>query len=81
MKKYEFKYHPDPLGTGAFKNDQTVVCSCCGKETAVYYTGPFYSVEDVGKLCPECIGSGRASEKFDGEFQDGESTDSVSDPE
>ncbi len=80
MKKYDFRYHPDPLETGAFKNDKTVVCDCCGKETDVYYTGPFYSVEDVEQLCPECIQSGRASEKYDGEFQDGESTDPVSDP-
>ena len=80
MEKYNFKYHPDPLETGAFKNDQAVICNCCKKETDVYYTGPFYSVEDVENLCPECIKSGRASETYDGEFQDGESTDPVSDP-
>lgn len=30
-----FKYHPEPLKTGAFKTDKTVVCDCCGKETKV----------------------------------------------
>lgn len=81
MSEYVFKYHPNPLKTGAFKDDKTVICHCCGKQTDVYYTGPFYSVEDVENLCPECIGSGAAAEKFDGAFQDDASADSVSDKE
>ena len=81
MNKYSFKYHPDPLATEIFKNDKTVVCECCGKETDVYYVGPFYSYGNESKFCPECISSGKAAEKFDGEFQDSESTDEVSDPE
>lgn len=52
MEKYNFKYHPDPLETGALKKDQAVICNCCKKETDVYYTGPFYSVEDVEKQSP-----------------------------
>lgn len=80
MSEYKFKYHPDPLKTGAFQNDKTVTCDCCGKQTDVYYTNPFYSAEDVEYLCPECIASGAAAEKFDGEFQDSASTDEVSDP-
>ena len=47
MSEYSFKYHPDPLKTGAFMTDQTVVCECCGKQTDVYYTGPFYSTATV----------------------------------
>ncbi len=78
MSGYNFKYHPDPLKTGAFKNDKTVKCDCCGKVTDVYYDGPFYSVENVEFLCPECIASGAAAEKFDGSFQDSESVDEVS---
>lgn len=80
MSDYSFKYHPDPLKTGEFKNDKTVKCDCCGKQTDVYYDGPFYSVEDIEYLCPECIASGTAAEKFDGSFQDSESVDEVSDP-
>ena len=76
----EFKYHPDPIKTEAFKQDKTVVCNCCGNETGTYYTNPFYSAKDVDYLCPECIASGRAAEKFNGEFQDSESVDEVSDP-
>jgi len=63
-----FKYYPAPLKTGEFETDETVTCECCGKETDVYYTGPFYSVEDIEYLCPECIANGKASKKFDGDF-------------
>ena len=80
MSEYKFKYHPDPLKTGEFKNDQIMVCDCCGKQTDVYYTGPFYSIDNVDYLCPECISSGEAAKKFDGSFQDSESVDEVSDP-
>ena len=65
-----FKYHPDPLKTGTFETDKTVICDCCGKETDIYYSGPFYSVEDVEYLCPECIANVKASKKFDGDFID-----------
>lgn len=77
---FNFKYHPDPLATGAFSNDKTVICDCCGKETNIYYTNPFYSVKEVNNLCPECIANGAAAKKFDGEFQDSGSTDEVIDP-
>lgn len=81
MSEYSFKYHPDPLKTRAFRNDKKMTCGCCGKETWIYYTGPFYSIENVDCLCPDCIASGAAAEKFDGEFQDEMSTDQVSDPQ
>lgn len=79
MSEYKFKYHPYPLKTGAFMNDKTVICECCGKQTDVYYTNPFYSIDEVNSLCPECIASGAAAKKFDGEFQDPDSTDKVKD--
>ncbi|EOF4702975.1 MAG: PF03691 family colicin E2 tolerance protein CbrC [Klebsiella huaxiensis] len=65
-----FKYHPDPLATGAFVDDKTVVCQCCEQQTSVYYTSPFYCVDDVEQLCPWCIADGSAAEKFNGSFQD-----------
>ncbi|EFC7612994.1 hypothetical protein CSE53_003500, partial [Escherichia albertii] len=40
-----FKYHPQPLETGAFKQDKTVECDCCEQETSVYYSSPFYCVD------------------------------------
>ena len=76
----EFKYHPDPFKTEIFKRGEPCECECCGKMTDVWYTGPFYCVEDVRRFCPECIANGSAAEKFDGEFQDGMNVDEVSDP-
>jgi uncharacterized protein CbrC (UPF0167 family) len=74
----KFKYHPDPIKTGAFKTDKTVVCECCAKETNIYYSRPFYSIEEIEFLCPECISNGKASLKFKGEFQDYASIEGIS---
>ena len=76
-----FKYHPDPIKTGAFKSDEIVTCECCDTDTSVYYSGPFYAVEEIEFLCPECIKSGSASKKFEGTFQDESSCDDVGDNE
>ena len=78
---YHFKYHPDPMKTGAFETGQTVVCECCGKKTDVFYQGPFYSEDEVDYLCPDCIASGKAAEKFDGCFVAEEEYDDVDDEE
>ncbi|KNC11344.1 hypothetical protein AC791_05275 [Klebsiella sp. RIT-PI-d] len=72
-----FKYHPQPLETGAFKQDQTVTCDCCEQPTPVYYTNPFYSVDDIDHLCPWCIADGKAAEKYAGSFQDDASIEGV----
>ena len=53
MKIPEFKYHPDPIKTGAFSQGEY----------------------------RKCIANGMAASKFDGEFQDPESTDRVSNPD
>lgn len=72
-----FKYHPEPIKTGAFITDDTVICDCCGKETNIYYEGPFFSVDDIEALCPWCIADGSASEKFEGDFQDLSSVEGI----
>ena len=66
-----FKYHPDPIKTGAFLQGKAHTCDCCGQQTDVWYEQPFFAQQDVECLCPECIASGKAAEKFDGEFVDG----------
>ena len=77
-----FKYHPDPFATEIFRTlEEPVSCPCCGQDTSVVYEGPFYCVEEVHGLCPDCIASGAAAEKYDGEFQDSESVDEVDDPD
>lgn len=66
-----FKYHPNPLETRAIcKADEPVLCDCCGNSTTFYYESPFYAVQDIEYLCPECIASGKAAKKYDGDFQD-----------
>ncbi len=72
-----FKYHPDPLETGAFSVDKTVKCDCCQQPTDIYYESPFYSVADIDALCPWCIADGSASQKFEGEFQDSASVEGI----
>ncbi|MDR1320253.1 MAG: CbrC family protein [Gracilibacteraceae bacterium] len=73
-----FKYHPNCAELEIFTNTKAepgrpAVCQCCGRETEYYYN-TMYSVETVNCLCPECIASGAAAEKFSGDFiQDVES--------
>ena len=76
----KFRYHPDPIGTGAFKKADTPGrCECCGNITEYEYDGPFYSEHDVEDICPWCIADGSAAKKYDGEFQDTASCDEVND--
>ena len=82
MKIPEFKYHPDPIKTGAFSQGEYRKCDCCNESTNIWYSEPFYTAKDgIECLCPNCIANGMAASKFDGEFQDPESTDRVSNPD
>jgi len=74
----QFKYHPNPLETGAFETGDAQECDCCGQTVSIYYTGPFYSIDEINALCPFCIANGSAAEKFDGTFQDYASIDGIS---
>lgn len=77
---YSFKYHPNPIETGAFIRGDSKECNCCGKSTDIWYVSPFYTVADgINCICPECISNGLAAERFAGEFQDSSSVDKVSD--
>lgn len=76
-----FKYHPDPIKTGAFLQGGDHTCGCCGRQTDTWYEQPFYTENDgVECICPECIASGRAAEKFNGAFVDECCVGEVSDP-
>ena len=77
-----FRYHPNPLETGAFEEAvDGVTGDCCGQTTHVFYTAPFFAVENIECLCPECIASGEAARKYHGSFQDDCSVDGgVEDP-
>ena len=64
-----FKYHPDPLKTGAVAPSEQV-CSCCGMARGYAYTAGFYAEEEVDTICPWCIADGSAAARFDGSFTD-----------
>jgi uncharacterized protein CbrC (UPF0167 family) len=62
-----FKYHPDPIGSGVLVGRESV-CPCCGQIRGFAYEGPSFSRADVDNLCPWCVASGEAAEKFELEF-------------
>ena len=76
MDRVRFKYHPNVWEQEVFskeEGDLLRICQCCGKETE-YFLSIVYTKEDVDCICPECVASGKAAEKFDGQFiQDAES--------
>lgn len=74
-----FRYHPDPLATGAFVR-QTTTCPACGRERGFAYTGPFYAEDEIEGLCPWCIADGSAARKYDGFFMDYAGFEPVDDP-
>jgi len=64
----QFKYHPEPLSTGAIK-EATEICCCCEQARGYIYVGPVYSLHDLyGKLCPWCISDGSARLRFNASF-------------
>lgn len=68
-----FRYHPDPVGTGAVKVSG-VECVCCGKVRGHVYAGPVYGgeAEYDEVICPWCIADGSAHEKLGVSFHDEE---------
>ncbi len=72
----EFKYNPNAEKLGIIKRQKTK-CPVCNKERDAVYEGPFYTSEEIEGICPWCIKDGSAAKKYDGEFQDAASCDSV----
>lgn len=65
MNLPSFKYHPQPLKTGAISKSEKE-CVCCGQKRGYIYTGSVYGEIDFEEqLCPWCIHSGLAAEKYD----------------
>ena len=75
MEKVFFKYHPNVWSMDVFSksvNGETLTCQCCRKKTE-HYLEMMYCKEDIVCICPECVSSGKAAEKFNGTFiQDAE---------
>lgn len=64
-----FKYHPDPLATGAVKKSD-LTCECCGEDRGYVYAGAVYADEDIETVCPWCIADGSLEREYDASFSD-----------
>jgi len=64
-----FKYHPDPIKTGAIEKAEEE-CECCEKRRGYRSVSTIYAIDEVETICPWCIDDGSAASKFDGEFSD-----------
>jgi len=71
MSLPSFKYHPDPIQTGAVVASDNV-CKCCNKQRGyVYKRNPYGRQRDLAEsICPWCIHSGLAHEKLGVLFSD-----------
>lgn len=75
-----FKYNPNAERLGIISKENTT-CPVCGQDRDYLYQGPFYCIDDVEGICPWCIEDGSAAKKYDGEFQDAASCDTVDNEE
>ncbi|MBI3968714.1 MAG: CbrC family protein [Chloroflexi bacterium] len=70
MELPTFKYHPDPITTGAIVSSPAT-CLCCGQSRGYVYAGwPYCEAELDQQLCPWCIADGSAQERFGAKFID-----------
>jgi uncharacterized protein CbrC (UPF0167 family) len=66
-----FKYHPSPIATGSIV-PSAEVCPVCGESRGFAYDSIPYGMNELEHICPWCIASGSAHEKFGVEFTDTE---------
>ncbi len=59
-----FRYHLDPVATGAFVRNNYYPCLCCGKKTGWKLHATPYGRKRVKNICPWCIADGSAAAKF-----------------
>ncbi|CAM3967412.1 CbrC family protein [Roseateles saccharophilus] len=65
-----FRYHADPLSTGAIE-PRRIQCACCGQARGFVYVQPVYATSDLDeKLCPWCIADGSAAARLGASFSD-----------
>ncbi len=66
MSRINFKYNSSVYENEIIKHE-TAICQSCLNQVSEYCTH-IYTNEDVNIVCLECIASGKAAEKFDGQF-------------
>jgi uncharacterized protein CbrC (UPF0167 family) len=63
-----FKYHPDPVATGAIVASEET-CVCCVEPRGYKYAGSVFCEGDEPKaICPWCIADGAAAEEYEATF-------------
>ena len=71
MVRIPFKYHPNVWELGVFKHSRSKTnppkCECCGTPTE-YYLNYIYADEEPSCICPSCVASGQAADKYNGCF-------------
>lgn len=65
-----FRYHPDPVATGAFEQARTTCRSCGEARGWVYAVAPYAETDLRDRLCPWCVADGSAAATFDAAFTD-----------
>lgn len=66
-----FRYHPDPLATGAV-HPSDLACQCCGVARG-FRVAHHYGVKSYDCICPWCVADGRAAKTLGVSFvQDAE---------
>lgn len=75
----KFRYHHDPLTSGAFVRTDAS-CSICGQIRGFKYEGEVFSQDDFeGVICPWCLADGSAADELGAEFTDVGGSEPVSD--
>lgn len=74
-----FKYHPDPVATGAIMQSQGE-CPCCERNRGFEYANEPYQndrtvEQELCGICPWCIADGSAAAKFGARFVDIDASD------
>ena len=65
----QFKYHPNPVDTGAFELSDSI-CECCERARGYIYSGGVNAEADVESVCPWCIAEGNLRGRFDATLND-----------
>ena len=74
-----FKYQPNYYRINE-PADEKRACECCGKEVDLYQDIIYSATSDADCICLDCVASGAAAKKFDGEFNCVDPDNPVSDP-
>jgi uncharacterized protein len=77
-----FRYHPNPVATGAISAEPDMPCLGCNRIRGYIYKGAVFTEKNFildDHLCPWCIADGTASRLFGATFNDTGELDGIAD--